>query len=104
MNNKFGLTDNALNLIIQKLAEFEQIKQAKIYGSRAIGTYWHGSDIDIAIYGDCSIILGKLITEIDELPLPYKFDITDYAQIDNQALQEHIDRVGVVILDRLVYG
>lgn len=94
---RFGLPPGALDKIINLLEQFSEVKLAKIYGSRAMGTYWRGSDIDIAIYGNCNTILGQLITQIDELPLPYKFDITDYNSINNLGLKEHIDRVGVVI-------
>ena len=34
---------------------------------------------------------------MDELPLPYKFDIALYSQLTNQELKEHIDRVGINI-------
>ena len=45
----------------------------------------------------CSAIMANLITAIDELPLQYKFDITDYAALDNLALKQHINQVGQVI-------
>jgi hypothetical protein len=32
-----------------------------------------------------------------ESNMPYKFDIVDYASIENRELKEHIDRVGVCI-------
>jgi hypothetical protein len=35
--------------------------------------------------------------ELDELSLPYKFDVKSIATISNRALREHIERVGVTI-------
>lgn len=45
------------------------------------------------------VVIAKL-TGLDELPLPYKFDVSDYYRIDNQELREHIDRVGRIIYSR----
>jgi predicted nucleotidyltransferase len=98
--DKFGLPAGVLNLIKRKLTEFNQIEAAKIYGSRAMGNYWRGSDIDIILFGNCEKSLGQIITEMDELPLPYKFDIAVYSQLTNQELKEHIDRVGINIYQR----
>lgn len=33
----------------------------------------------------------------EESPLPYDFDMIDYYLIDNAALKDHIDRVGMLI-------
>ena len=98
--DKFGLPAGVLDQIKRKLSEFNQIDAAKIYGSRAIGNYWRGSDIDIILFGNCEKSLGQIITEMDELPLPYKFDIAVYSQLTNQELKEHIDRVGINIYQR----
>jgi hypothetical protein len=38
--------------------------------------------------------LLKLESEIDDLLLPYKVDLSLKHQIDNQELLEHIERVG----------
>lgn len=94
--DKFGLPNGVLQQIEQKLSHFNNIESAKIYGSRAMGNYWRGSDIDIVLFGSCENNLGQIITEMDELPLPYKLDITVYSQITNQELKEHIERVGII--------
>jgi len=33
--------------------------------------------------------------ELDELPLPYRFDVKPFASIRLQALRDHIERVGI---------
>lgn len=98
--DRFGLPDGVIQQIGQKLAQFAKVESAKIYGSRAMGNYWRGSDIDIVLFGYCENDLGQIITEVDELPLPYKFDISIYSQITNQELKEHIDQVGIDFYQR----
>ena len=34
---------------------------------------------------------------LDELPLPYRFDLQAMSTIKNHSLLEHIERVGIVI-------
>jgi uncharacterized protein len=35
--------------------------------------------------------------ELDELPLPYRFDLQAISTIKNRSLLVHIDRVGILI-------
>ena len=51
MNNKFGISSNSFSLIIDTLRKFEDIDSVKIFGSKALGTFNHGSDIDLPIIG-----------------------------------------------------
>ncbi len=97
----FGLSEKTIEILKQYFAEIPQVKQVKIYGSRAMGTFRNGSDIDFAIFGDVDKNLIKQIAyEIDELETPYMFDITDYSTIQNVDLKDHIDRVGKVFFER----
>lgn len=97
----FGLSEKTIEVLKQYFAKIAQINTVKIYGSRAMGTFRNGSDIDFAIFGDIDKNLIKQIAyEIDELETPYMFDITDYKTIQNADLKEHIDRVGKVFFER----
>lgn len=97
----FGLSEKTTEILKQYFAKIGQIKQVKIYGSRAMGNFRNGSDIDFAIFGDVDKNLIKQIAyEIDELETPYMFDITNYNTIENAELKEHIDRVGKVFFER----
>src|SRR5512133_581887 len=97
----FGLSDKTIEILKKYFTKFSQIKMVKIYGSRAIGNFRNGSDIDFAIFGDIDKNLIKQIAyEIDELETPYMFDITDYNTIQNAYLKEHIDRVGKIFFER----
>jgi uncharacterized protein len=73
-----------------------------IYGSRAKGNYRAGSDIDLTIKGS-EIPFAEFMQikdEIDDLMLPYTVDLSQYNQLENADLIEHIDRVGVAIYVR----
>lgn len=93
----FGLSENTIKILKDFFNKFPEIKMVKVYGSRAIGNYRNGSDIDFALFGELNKDLIKKITsEIDELNTPYMFDITDYSTIQNKELKEHIDKAGKV--------
>lgn len=96
---KFGLTESNFQSIVQVLTNHPSIDKAILFGSRAKGTHKLNSDIDIALIGD-SITLTekfKIDQELDELMLPYQFDILLKHTITNMDLVEHIERVGQVI-------
>lgn len=98
---EFGLTDKTINILKKFFSKYPEIEEVKIYGSRAKGNYRKGSDIDFALYGDIDFrLLSKITSEIDELPTPYKYDVTDYKTIENQDLKEHIDKVGKIFYAR----
>jgi predicted nucleotidyltransferase len=87
----FGLSDKNIEHITQTLKSLA-VKKATVFGSRAKGNYRDNSDIDIAVWGEVNV--GHLLSELDELPMPYKFDVVSYEKIKNDKLREHIDRVG----------
>jgi predicted nucleotidyltransferase len=88
---KFGLSDKNIELITETLKS-SGVKKAAVFGSRAKGNYRDNSDIDIAVWGEVNV--GHLLTELDELPMPYKFDVVSYEQVNHSPLREHIERVG----------
>ncbi|MGY0691484.1 nucleotidyltransferase domain-containing protein [Virgibacillus sp. FSP13] len=99
----FGLLDRDVDLIVRALKHFEETDQAIIFGSRAIGSYKKGSDVDIAIIGEK--VTRKTISDLDillneEYPLPYFFDILDYKAVGSEKLNVHIDTVGVEVYSR----
>src|SRR6478609_6176004 len=99
---KFGLSENTIESIQKVFEENRKVDEVIIFGSRAKGNYREGSDIDLAVKGrnisfdDILKLLGKL----DELNLPYKIDLIDYATIKDKDVVEHIDRVGIVFYER----
>ncbi len=95
----YGLTPEDLEIIYQAFRRYPKIEQAILFGSRAKGNFRPGSDIDIALKGkDLTDTVLEISTYLNqETLLPYQFDIINYQNIDNQALIEHIDRVGIVL-------
>ena len=78
-----------------------EIDEARLFGSRAKGNARPESDIDIAIFGELDEFATEAIAEeLEELPLPYRFDVKAYGTIRSRELKEHIDRVGVTIYKR----
>ncbi len=94
-----GLKPEVLNKLNKVFDSYEGIEAVVLYGSRAKGTFHAGSDIDITIKGEeiTDSLIGNIEDDIDDLLLPYSFDISSWAQIDNAELRAHIERVGMVI-------
>jgi uncharacterized protein len=90
-----GLSEEATRKIIEVCSFFPELDRVVLYGSRAKGSQKAVSDIDFAIWGAASP--EGLALALDELPLPWTFDVRSYESIRNPALRDHIDRVGVVI-------
>ena len=93
---RFGLPEKVLQLIIDCLSGFPEIKRAVIFGSRATGKYRAGSDIDIALWikSDNPLLTGQIAAALDELPTPYMYDVIDYKAITHLPLKTHIDCYG----------
>ncbi len=94
----FGLKPEILNKIHQVFAQYPQVEQAIVYGSRAKGNYNPGSDIDLTLTGTALNLnlLYKIATALDDLLLPYTIDLSIYEDIDNPDLRAHIERVGQI--------
>lgn len=95
-----GLIINDLESIRKVIKSFPKIEDAVLFGSRAKGTYSNGSDIDIALKGD-NIMLNDMLdlsNALEELLLPYKFDLIIYDRITESALIDHINRVGISLM------
>jgi len=99
INNKFGLSENSLKSILSVLSINTKIKSARIYGSRAMGNYREGSDIDLVLIGDelSTTDLLKIENDLDDLLLPYKIDLALLHQIKNEDLKNHIKNFSVLI-------
>ena len=99
----FGLIERDIEYIVKAMKKFNEIEKAIVFGSRAIGNYKKGSDVDIAIIGDG--IDSKTVYKLDDYlnevyPLPYFFDILQYNCITNENLKKHIDNEGKIIYER----
>lgn len=98
----YGLSERNGELVHAILAETVEVDEAVLFGSRAKGNYKEGSDIDIAVKGPLNKdALARLLVNFEESLLPYFVDVVVYADIQNEALREHIDRVGVRIYEKV---
>jgi predicted nucleotidyltransferase len=95
---KFGLKDKTIQQIQSVLALYPQVEKAVLYGSRAKGNYKNGSDIDMTLEGGKDLtlhILYRIMDDIDDLLLPYTFDLSIYGHINDPDVLDHIERIGV---------
>lgn len=94
---KYGLDDKTVHSIISEFKKIPEIESAVLYGSRAKGTFKPASDIDITLSGPLLTVshLNKLSWALDDLLLPYTFDLSILSHIKQPDVLEHIERVGV---------
>ncbi|OIO67391.1 MAG: hypothetical protein CO186_08495 [Zetaproteobacteria bacterium CG_4_9_14_3_um_filter_49_83] len=98
----FGLKTETIHKIQGVLALFPDIEKVIVYGSRAKGNYRNGSDIDLTLQGKALTPdhhLYPLLDKLDELNLPYTFDISIFDQLEHPDLLAHIDHVGQVFYE-----
>jgi len=96
-----NLASHEQGLIVVVLGQFRAVERAVLFGSRALGCARPESDVDLAVTGNLSdSTLGLLTGELEELPLPYRFDVQRYDNIRHAGLRRHIDQHGIVIYQR----
>jgi len=101
--SKFGLSKMAITCITDCIKRHVNVEKVIVFGSRAMGNYKKGSDVDLAIFGDKIGLddVSKIQYELNEvLPLPYHFDVVNGLQIDNTDLEKHIKVQGKVFFRR----
>lgn len=94
-----GLSEQSLRAIAKVVYSNERVRGAKIFGSRAIGTFHEGSDIDICLFGEELTIsdLNRIALELDELNIPEIVDLVNFRTIKNENLLQHIEDFSVQI-------
>jgi predicted nucleotidyltransferase len=96
-----GLLPSEIESLRSVFARHPEIAEVVLFGSRAKGTHRPESDIDLAVRGiDDEREVEALADELDELPLPFLFDVKSLDGIRNPALLEHVRRVGKSIYAR----
>ncbi len=87
-----------LELVRAVLRRHPEVVSATLFGSRAKGTHTPRSDVDLALAGPLESLGAEAIAaELEELPLPFRFDVHALEAITYGPLLEHIARVGVAI-------
>jgi len=94
---RLGLENDVMDKIRAVFKRHAEIEIVKIYGSRAKGNFKHGSDIDLTFIGQqmTQKTLNKISRELDDLLLPYSFDLSLFSNIKNQDLIDHINRISI---------
>ena len=99
---KTGLSKKIWNEITKVFENFPRIIEVILFGSRAMGNFREGSDIDLAIKGE-NIELNDLLdieAALEDLQLLYTFDVINYSKLTNPDLKAHINRVGIQVYNK----
>ena len=99
-----GVPDTASRQILQAIQTCSSVQRVVLYGSRALGRYRAGSDIDLCLEAP-GLTLGQLLElggVLDDLLLPWRVDLQLRPLIDPPTLLAHIDRAGVELWRRAV--
>jgi len=91
-----GLTRRDRDLIREMLARYPEVRRVTLFGSRAMGTFGRGSDIDLALEGPDldARTLTRIATELEDSDLPYKVDLLLRDDQLDPKLEAHIQRHG----------
>lgn len=98
----YGLKDEVVEAICKIFRNYPEVERAILYGSRAKGNFKPASDIDLTLEGQSLdlTILNRISWELDDLLLPYTFDLSIYHQLNNPDILDHIRRVGLVFYSK----
>jgi predicted nucleotidyltransferase len=92
----YGLRNSDIEKLHSVFAQFPEVEEVMLYGSRAKGNYRPGSDIDLTVRGSRvdGTLAGKVALALDDLLLPYIIDLSVYHRLGNPDLISHIHRTG----------
>lgn len=102
ISHNHGLSDATTTKLQNVLQLFPQVERAILFGSRAMGNFRNGSDIDLCLEGaelNYNVLL-KILVAIDDLNLPYETDVLIKHQITHPPLLAHIETKGVEFFSR----
>jgi predicted nucleotidyltransferase len=98
---KYGLSSHTIQKITKVFKSNPTIHEAVIFGSRAMGNYREGSDIDITLKGNLTFDnLIRIESQLDDEMLPYKMDLSIFENIKDEDLISHINRVGKIFYQK----
>lgn len=99
---RFGLKTEVIQGISKIFRNHPEVEKVLLYGSRAKGNFKPASDIDLCLQGSSLdlTVLNKISWELDDLLLPYTFDLSIYHQLNSSDLLDHIQRVGVLFYSK----
>lgn len=90
-----GIPEHCVQQLLDVLTGQPQLEAIWLFGSRAMGRYQAGSDIDLCL--DAPLLSHAshlaLLAAIDDLLLPWRVDLLLLHQLDAEVLA-HVQRVG----------
>ena len=96
-----GIPERCAQQLLNVLTAQSQLQAIWLFGSRAMGRYQPGSDIDLCL--DAPLLSHAshlaLLAAIDDLLLPWRVDLLLLHQLDAEVLG-HVQRVGRCIWKR----
>ncbi|MBF0110064.1 MAG: nucleotidyltransferase domain-containing protein [Magnetococcales bacterium] len=100
-----GLSVREIALMRTVFRQVPEIREVIVFGSRAKGNFRPHSDVDLALVGMADGLSAEAVAEaLDQLPIPYTFDVKAFDGIRYPPLLEHIRRVGVPIYRQEEHG
>ncbi len=103
--NEYGLRQKDMDYMRHLFETIPAIEKVILYGSRAMGNYEKGSDIDLAIVGEkvtySDIAKIHYLLE-NESPTLLWFDVLHYERLKNEKLKQQIDVYGKVIFTGII--
>ncbi len=96
---RYGLKEEEINWLGHNFAQYPEIEEVVLYGSRAKGCHKPFSDVDITLKGSklTRNILRDLQMKLYDSIMPYEFDVSLFATLKNEDLIDHINRCGIII-------
>ena len=103
---RFGLEESVIARVLDVFTHYPEVESAILYGSRTMNRYRPGSDIDLTLTGPQLTyrVVNRLENEIDDLLLPYLFDVSILRHIENPDVVDSIRRNGVLFYECCAKG
>lgn len=97
----YGIKEEYWSRLETVFRNHKSIEKVILYGSRAKGTNKKYSDVDVVLVGESieNREFCNILDEIDDLLLPFIFDVSTYHTLSNVKLIESIKKTGVVIYE-----
>ena len=103
--SQISLPSVVLGQLMSVFESYPELNSVRLFGSYATGCATSRSDIDLATAGLTDRYrLGRLVLDLEDLPIAQKCDLQAYESIDFEPLKRHIDERGVTIYERTTSG
>ena len=98
-STRFGLTPTQYQQLVKWVLQDTRVQRAWIFGSRALGTFKDGSDIDLALEGEALTLhdIAMMLANLEQSTLPFKVDLLLKEHIGSPELLAHIRQHGVQV-------